>query len=360
MKFIESKSDPDVLLHIFNEDNQHGFSSYQGKARAFVDKERGILPYKYYFMCENNQERNFITEKLWEPILCESLCFYWGCPNVADYINPNAYVQLDMDDFEASFNTIKQAIQMNLWLHRLPYIQEAKRLILTKYGFFPTLDSVLAPKKICFIHSCHLASAGTERLDMVLESAKEICELDSIVINNIGLPLDTPFYTNQDPRIKVIHCSDDPKLFEIPTLKLISEFAEDHPNAKILYLHSKGISYPKDSCVYECSSDWIRMMLHFLCKESSKCLEALETADTAGCNFSELPLPHYSGNFWWANARYIKGLSTGFLTNKMSAEMWLFSGGATKSVRHSSGINHFTEVYPARLYTDEPKTARCI
>lgn len=352
MKFIESKSDPDVLLHIFNEDNQHGFSSYQGKARAFVDKEQGILPYKYYFMCENNQERNFITEKLWEPILCESLCFYWGCPNVADYINPNAYVQLDMDDFEASFNTIKQAIQMNLWLHRLPYIQEAKRLILTKYGFFPTLESVLSPKKICFIHSCHLASAGTERLDMVLESAKEIRELDSIVINNIGLPLDTTFYTSQDPRIKVIHCSDDPKLFEIPTLKLISEFAEDHPNAKILYLHSKGISYPKDSCVYECSSDWIRMMLHFVCKESAKCLEALETADTAGCNFSELPLPHYSGNFWWANARYIKGLSTGFLKNKMSAEMWLFSGGATKSVRHSSGINHFTGVYPARLYTD--------
>jgi hypothetical protein len=166
------------------------------------------------------------------------------------------------------------------------------------------------------------------------------------------LPLDAPFYTSQDPRIKVIHCSDDPKLFEIPTLKLISEFAEDHPNAKILYLHSKGISYPKDSCVYECSSDWIRMMLHFLCNESSKCLEALESADTAGCNFSELPLPHYSGNFWWANARYIKGLSTGFLTNKMSVEMWLFSGGATKSVRHSSGINHFTGVYPARLYTD--------
>jgi GR25 family glycosyltransferase involved in LPS biosynthesis/glycosyltransferase involved in cell wall biosynthesis len=357
MKFIESKGDPDVVLHIFNEDNQHGFSSYQGKARAFVDKERGILPYKYYFMCENNVERNFITEKLWEPILCESLCFYWGCPNVADYINPNAYVQLDMNDFETSFNTIKQAIQSNLWLHRLPYIQEAKRLILSKYGFFPTLEATLAPKKICFIHSCHLASAGTERLDMVLESAKAISELDSIVINNIGLPLDIPFYMNQDPRIQVIQSSDDPKLFEIPTLKLISEFATQHPNAKILYLHSKGISYPKDSCVYECSSDWIRMMLHFLCKESSKCLEALESADTAGCNFSELPLPHYSGNFWWANARYIKGLSTSFLTNKISAEMWLFSGGPTKSVRHSSGINHFTEVYPARLYTDKPKTS---
>jgi hypothetical protein len=142
MKFIESKQDPVVQLHVFSEDNKHGFSSYQGKL-AMNKKEQGILPYKYYFMCENNSENNYITEKLWEPILCESLCFYWGCPNVADYINPNAYIQLDMNDFEASFNIVKQAIQFNLWLHRLPYIQEAKRLLLEKYAFFPMLEEAI-------------------------------------------------------------------------------------------------------------------------------------------------------------------------------------------------------------------------
>ena len=145
MKFIESKEDSIVQLHIFNEDNKHEFKSYQGKARPSVDKERGILPYKYYFMCENNVEKNFITEKLWEPILCESLCFYWGCPNVSEYINPLAYVQLDMDDFEASFAIIKSAVASNLWLQRLPYIQEAKKMILNEYAFFPTLEKVLTP-----------------------------------------------------------------------------------------------------------------------------------------------------------------------------------------------------------------------
>jgi hypothetical protein len=38
-------------------------------------------------MMENNFERNYITEKLWEPILCETLVFYYGCPNITDYIN---------------------------------------------------------------------------------------------------------------------------------------------------------------------------------------------------------------------------------------------------------------------------------
>jgi GR25 family glycosyltransferase involved in LPS biosynthesis len=355
MKFIESKLSPDVQLHIFNEDNQHGFTSYKGKARAFIDKQRGILPYKYYFMCENNAEYNFITEKLWEPILCESLCFYWGCPNVSDYINPLAYVQLDMNDFEGSYQIMKEAVQKNLWLERLPYIQEAKRLILNKYAFFPVLEEVLTPKKICFIHSCHLASAGTERLNTVLESAKAIKELDSIIINNIGIPLDEPFYTAQDKRIQVLQHSEDPNLFEIPTLKLMSEFSKKHPSAKVLYLHSKSISYHKQSELYACCTDWIKMMLHFMCKRSADCLKALDTYDTTGCNYREdnkWP-PHYSGNFWWANANYIKQLSTSSLTNKMSAEWWLLTGRGSYKEQHNANIDHFIDRYPEIKYNTE-------
>ena len=41
------------------------------------------MPYKYYFMAENNFEPGFITEKLWEPIICECLVFNQGAPDVA-------------------------------------------------------------------------------------------------------------------------------------------------------------------------------------------------------------------------------------------------------------------------------------
>ena len=40
--------------------------------------------YKYVFSCENNSEKNYATEKIWEPILFECLCFYWGCPNLEE------------------------------------------------------------------------------------------------------------------------------------------------------------------------------------------------------------------------------------------------------------------------------------
>ena len=349
MKFIEGKNDPLVQLHIYNEDNKHGFRSYVSPARPFVDKEKGILPYKYYFMCENNVEKNFITEKLWEPILCESLCFYWGCPNVSEYINPLAYVQLDMNDFEGSFEIVRSAIRENLWEQRLDILREEKQKVLEKYNFFPTLEEIILDKykTVCFIHSCHLASSGTDTLDLLLESVLPHKEFDAIYIHNIGLPLPNKY---TDSRIVIRHESDNPGEFELPTLRRISEFSKWNPRAKILYLHTKGISYPKGDTRYVNVQDWTQYMLHFVCKVPH-CIDLLSSYDTAGCNQSETPYPHYSGNFWWATAKYISTLSLHTLTDKASAEWWILSGKANPHSLKNSHINHYHEPYPKEKYT---------
>jgi len=46
---------------------------------------------------ENNQEHNYATEKIWEPLLCDCLTFYWGCPNLNEYIEENSFIYLDED-----------------------------------------------------------------------------------------------------------------------------------------------------------------------------------------------------------------------------------------------------------------------
>jgi len=348
LHFMESKG---LNLHIYNEDNTRGFKSYKGTAKPSIDKEKGIIPYKYYFMCENNVERNFVTEKLWEPILCEALCFYWGCPNISDIVDPMAYVQLDMDDFESAYNTVNAAIKTNLWQERLPYIKKAKQRIL-ETTFFHTLEKAIKPKTVCFIHSCHLESAGTEKLDLILNSVLKIKELDVITINNIGLRLDHAKYEAMDSRIIVLHRSDDSQLFELPTLKLIHEFSVSSPNTRILYTHTKGISYSKSDSRHQPGVDWINYMLYFLCEKSENCLKLLDSRDVVGCNFSELPHPHFSGNFWWATTKYLKTLSTEKLTDKMSGEWWLHSADVkpNKSELWRSGKNHFNENYPRSDY----------
>jgi hypothetical protein len=141
IRYIESKNDNIVKIDIFGYNNYHNFINYQGQ--TVKDKEEGMENYKYYFMTENNQETNYATEKIYEPILMESLCFYWGCPNLSEWINPDAYIVLDLDNFEKSFNIIKQSIQNNLWEQRLPIIKQEKQKILNELMFFPVLEKII-------------------------------------------------------------------------------------------------------------------------------------------------------------------------------------------------------------------------
>ena len=140
LKYLEEKND--IPIHIYGIDNHHQFKNYKGSL-GIDNKDVGLIPYKYYFMVENNFEKNYITEKFWEPIISECLLFYFGCPNVCDYIDPNAYVQLDLNDFEKSYIIIKEAIQNDLYTVRLPYIQKEKYKILNYYNFYPTIERVI-------------------------------------------------------------------------------------------------------------------------------------------------------------------------------------------------------------------------
>jgi hypothetical protein len=87
-------------------------------------------------------EPNFITEKLWEPILCETLCFYYGCPNVTDHVNKDAFILLNMNDFEKSYQIIKKAIEEDLWASRIEIIRKEKMRIINEMSIFPRLEKL--------------------------------------------------------------------------------------------------------------------------------------------------------------------------------------------------------------------------
>jgi len=131
------------ILDVFSKENYQNVVSYAGPL-SDDNKLNGLLPYKYYFMAENNSEYNYATEKIWEPILCECLCFYWGCPNLEEYIDPQCFVRLPLEDLEKSAEIMKQALDEDWHTQRLPYIREAKQKILNELGFFPRLKKLLA------------------------------------------------------------------------------------------------------------------------------------------------------------------------------------------------------------------------
>ena len=130
------------IIDVYSKDNYNNIKSYAGSLLG-DNKLNGLLQYKYYFMAENNSEYNYATEKIWEPILCECLCFYWGCPNLEDYIDSRAFIRIPLDDLEKSSQIMKQAIDEDWHTQRLPYIREAKEKIMNELGFFPRLKKLL-------------------------------------------------------------------------------------------------------------------------------------------------------------------------------------------------------------------------
>lgn len=130
------------LIDIYGKENYHNFNNYKGEV-INNDKEKCFEKYKYCFQVENNFEYNYATEKIWEPIVCECLCFYWGCPNLENYIDPLSFVRLDLDNIDESISIIQKAINEDWWSQRIENIKKEKNRIINELGFFPTINKII-------------------------------------------------------------------------------------------------------------------------------------------------------------------------------------------------------------------------
>jgi hypothetical protein len=129
-------------VDVYGRENYHLLKNYKGTIPD--DNKFNVYgKYKYCFSAENNWIKNYATEKIWEPILCESLCFYWGCPNLEEYIDPRAFVRLPLDDPAAALAIIRQAIEEDWWSQRIEIIKQMKEKILTQLGFYPLMERLL-------------------------------------------------------------------------------------------------------------------------------------------------------------------------------------------------------------------------
>ena len=131
------------VIDVYGRQNYHNFRSYRGPVKD-DNKYNVYARYKYCFAAENNSEHNYATEKIWECILCESLCFYWGCPNLEEYLDPQSFVRLPLEDPAEALKIMQQALEEDWWSQRIETIKLMKEKILTKLGFFPLLQSILA------------------------------------------------------------------------------------------------------------------------------------------------------------------------------------------------------------------------
>jgi Glycosyltransferase family 10 (fucosyltransferase) C-term len=145
-------------LEKYNEENNnnlpidiYGTNHLKTCIRSLPEEENkndGILDYKYHFQAENNSEQNYITEKLWDCILAECVCFYWGCPNVGEYVNPACYILMKSDDFPYNLVTIQNAIKNDEWSKRIGIIRSEKKRLLETYNITTIIRDTLRSREI--------------------------------------------------------------------------------------------------------------------------------------------------------------------------------------------------------------------
>ena len=96
------------------------------------DKFDGLVPYQYHFACENSFIPDYFTEKIADPLIAETLCFYDGCTNLEEYIDERAFIRIDVTQIESSIETVFKSIDNNEYEKRHPYLLTQKKRMLTE------------------------------------------------------------------------------------------------------------------------------------------------------------------------------------------------------------------------------------
>ncbi|MDB5123512.1 MAG: putative glycosyltransferase [Mucilaginibacter sp.] len=106
--------------------------------REFEDKWDVLAPYKYSIAIENQVEDHYFTEKLYDCYLAYTFPFYYGCGNISQYFDNNSMLKIDINNFEASVNTIDKILEDKGFYNRnLENIIRARNLYLNNYNIFP-------------------------------------------------------------------------------------------------------------------------------------------------------------------------------------------------------------------------------
>jgi hypothetical protein len=107
----------------------------------------------------------------------------------------------------------------------------------------------------------------------------------------------------------------DNSISENYTLKKIWNDCKTQDNY-VLYFHAKGITATLNNLIipgritkYKNRYNWRQFLNWGVMTKWEECVASLEDGcDTASVDFKDVPLPHYSGNFWWSKSEHIRNL----------------------------------------------------
>ena len=166
-------------------------------------------------------------------------------------------------------------------------------------------------EKIPIIIYYHIAEIGNwenivnEQLALIKKSGL-YKKCDEIRIGFLGNKKNIFKFIND--KIKLVYHSNNIKEYEHPTINSLLKFSKkSKKKCYILYIHNKGSSNKICNNING-QNYWRQLMNYWMIEQHNKCIHYLNGKFlTCGIN-KDINNTHYSGNFWWANSKYIKNL----------------------------------------------------
>ena len=100
-------------------------------------KFMGILPYEYSIAIENSEEKNYITEKFVDCVLCNTIPIYHGAPNITEVYDPRFIRELNLDS-PAVIDDLKTIIA-----EPAPRSSVNKYIYFNKYNLYTKLKEII-------------------------------------------------------------------------------------------------------------------------------------------------------------------------------------------------------------------------
>jgi len=168
----------------------------------------------------------------------------------------------------------------------------------------------------------------------------------------------------KDKKFEFLFREPNFRVCENPTIHALQQTCKKELDAKVWYIHTKGVSRGIDR---HCE-DWRQYMEHFVVEEHRQCIKALDDGyDAAGVEWFRAQDPlflkghkmfnefaHFSGNFWWANANYVAKLEPACMHDRHCAEIFIGTGSPRVKCFNNSGIDHYKKPYPRESYLKIP------
>lgn len=120
------------------------------------DKADAIDPYRFHICIENSSVPHYWTEKIADSLLGYAVPIYYGATNIYEYFPKESVIWLDIRNTEACVEQIEHILANaeQIYAERLPFLKEARKLLLDKYNLFPTIEEVVKhlPSKEGYSH----------------------------------------------------------------------------------------------------------------------------------------------------------------------------------------------------------------